>query len=416
MQNTRWTYSPYRQDVPAALPRAAGAYPWQALAEHLDRASLYTSLYSIVVIGLIFAYHIALYIVVSVLASFLAYVWAWGNLRDSGPATIVLTGVVCVLLARLVWHIGWSTLGLIRDGHGSAGELAGTVLLSREEHADLYAFVSDVARRIEAPAPDEIRIAPRAVSHVSELRTLHDCRDRRLVLTLGLAHIAVFSENELRALLAHELAHFLCGDTRLRVFVCRFVESLRDSLEAWKRRPWHSVDPLFWFAFAFLHLFQAAAAPLHRQQELRADCVSAAAYGGALAKYTLLKDWALGVWFDEFLQANAEQACLSRQDVLRRFDGFIAGWRDLSPEASEYLAYRLAADESVTFWDSHPSVRRRLAAMRNYGQPEVFGHRPARKLLPGFRELVGDLVIHSRQEGSEIPDSPVVAAPFRNHG
>jgi hypothetical protein len=122
-----------------------------------------------------------------------------------------------------------------------------------------------------------------------------------------------------------------------------------------------------------------------------------------------LKDWTLGACFDEFLQANEGPSRLSREDLRQRFDGFIAAWHDLSPEASEYLAYRLVAEEPVSFWDSHPSVQRRLAAMRAYGQHEVPDHRFARDLLPDVHRLVEDAVSHfwaDDQEGRTAAVSP----------
>jgi hypothetical protein len=56
------------------------------------------------------------------------------------------------------------------------------------------------------------------------------------------------------------------------------------------------------------------------------------------------------------------------------------------------------AEEPMTYWDSHPSVQRRLAAMQNYGQYVVSDHRPVRDLLPEFRRLVEELVDHFRED------------------
>jgi Zn-dependent protease with chaperone function len=388
----------YRKDEPETPARRLPVSPCGARCAPRNCVCVYMGLYSAIVVSLILAYHIVMYLVVSVLASSLALSLPSVGLQACGPGEILILAMVCLFLARLVCHICSSTLALIRDVHDPAGEFAKAVPLPRAGHTEIYALVSDVARRIAAPFPDEIRVAPRAVSHVSELRSLTDRQNRRLVLVLGLPQIAVFSVQELQVLLAHELAHFSCGDTRLRVFVCRFVDTLEDNIQAWKSNLWHRGDPLFWFSIAFVRLFRIVAAPFHRQQELRADCISAAAYGGALAQHTLLKDWALGVCFDEFLEASEKQAGLAREDLVRQFDEFIANWRDLSPAANEYLADRLIAEEPMTYWDSHPSVQRRLAAMQSFGQREVPDHRPVRNLLPEFRRLVEELVDHFRED------------------
>lgn len=307
-----------------------------------------------------------------------------------GIALYALYVVVAIPLAvQMAWLLVKGMIGLVTTLHDESSDTVDGLLLARDEHPELYAKVAEVAHRVDAPAPDEIRIACGGDCYVTERRRFSIATDRKLVLVVGLPHLCVLTVTELKVILAHELAHFRRGDTSLGVFVYRFLESLRLTIDDLSRGrlPW--LNPLFYFCRAYFQLFMRLSAPIRRQQELRADCFSAAAYGGELAARTLIKEWLVAHRFDAFAASYDEDASRNGngrpQNVFR---WFARSWRELSAEGQTYLEGRLIEEETASFWDSYPAMHVRLATMRGFDE-NLMGREPgpARELLRDFAEI-----------------------------
>jgi Zn-dependent protease with chaperone function len=188
------------------------------------------------------------------------------------------------------------------------------------------------------------------------------------------------------------MAHFQLGDTRLRVFFSRFLESLRRSARPVRRSWWTWIDPVCWFCRAYLCLSLYLSAPIRRHQELRADMVSADAYGGELAARTLLKEWLLTRQFEAAVEAYAVQLPGSHQEPTTDvFRWFAARWHDFSPEGHNYLLRRLTEVEPSSIFDSHPPIAKRIGVMRGFRNQEPIEPLPARQLLHDFAGLADQL-------------------------
>lgn len=308
-------------------------------------------------------------------------------------------------LYRATRHVWRGMIGLVTSQHDDANTEVDGVPLAREEHPELYSAVGEVARRVGAPAPDEILVTHQAECYVTERRNFAVLTDRRLVLVVGLPHLCVLSVAEMQVILAHELAHFRRGDTSLGVFAFRFLESLRAATAECgsRRRRWF--DPLHMVARLYFHLFLFLSAPIRRFQELRADGFSAVAYGGDLASRTLLKEWHLALQFDGAVASfEPEEDSSDDGPALTVFDWFSRDWRGLSEEGQAYLERRLSEEERPTFSDSHPTTAARIAALRGYGSVAPSDSRPARQLVPNIRYLKRQL--HDRVFGGATQVSP----------
>ncbi|MBX3414907.1 MAG: M48 family metalloprotease [Pirellulales bacterium] len=311
----------------------------------------------------------------------------------SGPIGMAIYAIYLALAmplcVQMVWLLVKGMVGLVTTLHDESSDVVDGLLLDRDEHPELYDKVAEVARRVDAPAPDEIRIACGGDCYVTERRRFSIATDRKLVLVLGLPHLCVLTVTELKVILAHELAHFRRGDTSLGVFVYRFLESLRLTIDKLARSPLCWINPLYYFCRLYFHVFMRLSAPIRRQQELRADCFSAAAYGGELAARTLIKEWLVAHRFDAFAASYDEEA--SRHGNGRPqnvFRWFARSWRELSTEGQAYLEGRLIEEETASFWDSYPAMHVRLATMRGF-EENLMGREPgpARELLRDFAEI-----------------------------
>lgn len=305
---------------------------------------------------------------------------------DVGLLNIPVTLLVTVLMAKLL-PVLWTQLkGLLTDEHDSQDEAAlYGITLKPARYPEFYAHVQAVARLVNSPVPNEIRVTPSPACHCLELRRFSILADRKLVLVLGMPHLCVLRQHELDVILAHELSHVRAGDTRLGVFVFRFLASLKRGLELMREGRW----PWFNLAYPLSRLYQVLvrplAAPLVRRQEMLADATSARAFGGDVAALTLLKEWQLGFQFDAAVGSYGAEGDADGWTSL--FRSFRESWRDFSEEGRAYLLRRLEEEEQSSFWDSHPTTSARIAQMRHFPDAERIRPELARELFPDFERL-----------------------------
>jgi tetratricopeptide (TPR) repeat protein len=179
--------------------------------------------------------------------------------------------------------------------------------LREEEAQGLWALAREVAGRVGTRPVDEIRLVTGAGIAVQERGRWRDKRRGRSVrcLRLGMATFDGFAPDDFRAVLAHEYAHFLHGDT-VGHAIARRVEGQLNAFgssivqwngNAWWNGAWH-------FARCYHALFQRIISGERRLRELHADRVSVLTYGPraaadglrhtlrADAEYRLTQEWA----------------------------------------------------------------------------------------------------------------------------
>ena len=309
--------------------------------------------------------------------------WTWGW-RLFGRASLMF--VVGVVVIRISWWLSLAILGLVTRKYDSPAYASDTILLDRQEHSTLHDRVDDICQQVKAPRPNQIRLNPLPQCFVIEERRFSFSTKRSLTLVLGLPQMLVFTMAELRVVLVHEMAHFGNSDTTLIVFLFRFVESLRLALSELRQRWWHRIDPLYWFFSTFYAALHFVAMPIQRRIELRADRISAALCGGDLAAHTLLKDWFIDGQFDEAAKVWCEHETESPARV-NVFQLFMDRWRELSPDAEQYLVERFAQERRLPESDTHPTNHDRLTLMGQYPAVEFRDGRPALALLPDHKDL-----------------------------
>jgi len=388
--------TPRASELPPAQPSPG---PKKPATTAVQPSSWWLVLYSGLLFLLISAYYGVLFWAIFELASLLYRAWPRQMPAQGEDWLWVGVAAACViLLIRFAAHLWRAVEGLVTARHdGAVADLEG-VPLNKERHADLYSLVAETAKIVGAPMPDEIRVTHHAECYAVEQREFALRTQRKLILVLGLPHLEIFTVEELKVILAHELSHLGRGDTRLGVFCYRFLESLRDSrtYRHWRWLRW--IDPIFWFSSLYFYGFMLLSAPIFRHQELRADCLSATAFGGELAARTLLKDWLLVNQFESAVASYEKRRQLDGlegQDDpdrdLNVFRHFVEQWRDFSPEGQDYLYRRLALEERSSFWDSHPTIQSRIDRMRSFPDRQPTEDEHIANLLHDLKELENEL-------------------------
>jgi Zn-dependent protease with chaperone function len=149
--------------------------------------------------------------------------------------------------------------------------------LGRTEGRALYDVVEDIRRAVDAPPVDSVIITVGFNASAMAYWNTWPVRRRR-TLALGFPVLATLSTSELRAVIAHELAHFSSAYDPYAAWVYRTHRSwiaLRRALDERLATPIY----VYWFIRWYVPRLHAASADLARRHEFVADAVAAKVAG-----------------------------------------------------------------------------------------------------------------------------------------
>jgi len=266
-------------------------------------------------------------------------------------------------------------------------------VLARADAPQLFSVIEAVARRLGVRPPSQIRL-----TYLPCCGVVAWGRSRALII--GLPLLRVLTKAELRAVLAHELAHLARGDATRAARSARFVEGLEQAVARAGGRAWGPLG-----AWARFCLREAAwlIEPLARGQEARADRLSAMIAGGSTAASALVKVAMVQPLFREVL----EHYDPTRPGVPNLYAFFRAFWYRLSPETHSLMRLHVLARRQPTHDPAHPPLPDRLAWLLAY--PNSASRNgddlPATSLLGDLE--VFEQMLHNRLFGV-LPVEPTV--------
>ena len=230
-------------------------------------------------------------------------------------------------------------------------------VLRRLDAPRLFAEVAEVARRLGVRPPEEIRLAFLPCCGVLAWR-----RSRALLLGMPLLHVLTVAE--IRAVLAHELAHLASGDATWSAGSVRFVEALGAALDDRPRSSW---SPLHAWAKVCRHVADTLVGPIRRGQETRADRAAALLAGGAVAASALVKVALVQPLFREVLAHH--ESSPARENLYSSFRCF---WGRLPASLIEAMRLRLVASDPGASDSPHPPLPDRIALVQQYADSAAF--------------------------------------------
>jgi Zn-dependent protease with chaperone function len=278
-----------------------------------------------------------------------------------GLIAYLLSHVVCVPLAYLLIGLFGLTViqvlgALAALGRQPSAESSLELSVPRRLAPGLHELVGKTAFERKLRTPDEIRVAADAVAHVYETDGGQE------VLVIGGMAVAAFSQEALAGVIAHELAHFSAGDTRLsrrgfkRALVMAYLEAYCSA------HPATYLNPVVWVIRGYHFLYRLMWALHSRHQELAADRHDVALVGKKTAAAALIHlavterlPWVrLSAIARSYVASNLpmEQIFAEQRERARAIDGY--EWDE---------ALRKELKRKTGLFDSHPSLRERLKAM-----------------------------------------------------
>jgi Zn-dependent protease with chaperone function len=227
--------------------------------------------------------------------------------------------------------------------------------LGRSEGRALYELVEQIRLAIDAPPIDRITITGGFQASAAADTPAWRVRQRR-TLVLGLPVLATLSLPELRAVIAHELAHFSHARDSFAAWVYRTRASwlaLRKALDRRLATPIY----VYWLLAWYVPRLNAASAEVSRRHELVADRVAAEVAGNRAAADALVV-FESGERFADDTHWPAIQISYETAAEPPRPYSQMLTWN--ARQTSDELLQSLVEHDTEPD-DTHPSLRERLA-------------------------------------------------------
>jgi heat shock protein HtpX len=280
---------------------------------------------------------------------------------------MLLVAGSCVVAAGIVL---WSVLPRIDRFQPPGPEI------EAGDHPRLFGEIRAVVAATGQRMPDHVYLVSDVNAFVTQRGGIMGIGSRR-VMGIGLPLMRTLQVDELRAVLAHEMGHFYAGDTRLGPWIYKTRGGLfrtlvnlaraRQSTDHWIAVVFTAVQaPFRWFLTGFLRVSQA----ISRAQEFSADALAVRTEGARAMIGGLKKVHAAGIAHTIFMRSEVLPLMMrgALPAVGEGFTRFLANQR-FTKVLDEAVADELASGTADPY-DSHPSLRERIATATAIGGPD----------------------------------------------
>jgi heat shock protein HtpX len=351
------------------------------------------ALWSILALAMV-AFSYALTIFLALAFVFLPWLWLAASANIGSIAVFICGLLICLTML-------WSVVPRI-DRFRAPGPR-----LDEEREARLFREIRQIAVQLSEPMPDEIYLVNNVNAGVIVRGGFLGFRSRR-ILVLGLPLFSLLTVAELRAVLAHEFAHYYGGDTHLLRWVYAAHKATSRTLarlagESSMGSFMKELSPATMVLLPYMvvvlllagywRLFLQATASLSQKQEYRADELASLIAGGAeLARGLVRIEGATPILPAFWMQDMVPPLVAGIRPPFT--DGFLQ--RMQAPSAVE--SARLRVEEELNnprhrLLRTHPPLRDRLAAMARYPAKDApDGADPATVLLNEIDALEKELL------------------------
>jgi len=190
-----------------------------------------------------------------------------------------VAALLILFLGVLLLQVLWSLKALLEPVPQSP-ELE--LKLPRPMLKGVSQLVAKIAVEQDLLLPDEIRVGADKVVHA------YEDRSGKRVLVLGGLAVAVFSQSALKGVIAHELAGFSLGDTRLTRRASGRLRVMETLEQHFHQQPTTKANPFVWLIRLYHLVFRIAWCANSRRQEFAADRRQAQRAGKYAAASALL--------------------------------------------------------------------------------------------------------------------------------
>jgi heat shock protein HtpX len=260
--------------------------------------------------------------------------------------------------------------------------------LTADKHPRLFDELARIAQATKQELPTEVYAVGDVNAWVTQRGGIMGFGSRR-VMGIGLPLMQSLTVSEMRGVLVHEFGHYVGGDTKVgpwvyktRSAIIRAVQGLGDSVIS---------KPFEWYGKAFLRITHA----ISRQQEFLADALAARVAGADAMKSGLRKIHGAALSYGAYWQ-NEVLPMLGqgwRPPIAAGFRHFASVTGIVNAVATQ--VQKEEKEGSSDPYDTHPSLRERVAAIEALGtSPVQVEDEPALTLLKDVPALETELLVH----------------------
>ena len=231
------------------------------------------------------------------------------------------------------------------------------LVLARSEGRALYDIVEEIRGAVDAPPVDSITITGGFTASAAVYLPPWRFRRRR-TLVLGFPVLTTLSTAELRAVIAHELAHFSSAHDAFAAWVYRIRGSwlaLRTALDRRQATPAY----VYWLISWYVPRLNAASAEVARRHELVADRVAAEVAGSRVAADALVAFESGARFADDTHWPTIQISHETAPEPPRPYSEMLTWNARMS--STDVLEELFAPDTEPE--DTHPSLRERFARL-----------------------------------------------------
>jgi heat shock protein HtpX len=232
--------------------------------------------------------------------------------------------------------------------------------LDDSTHPGLFQLIRQVAAATGQSEPADVYLLNEVNAWVTHRGGSMGFGSRR-VMGIGLPLMQALSVPEFKAIVAHEFGHYSSGDVKLgpwiyktRAAIGRTIAGVHGTfIEA----------PFLWYGHQFLRLTHAVS----RQQEFIADQVAARIAGAPDLAGALRRVTAVAPVFSSYVRDEVMPVLQAGflPPIAEGFDEFLRA--DRIADASQRIIDEAENDGRTDLFDTHPSLRDRLAALSSSG-------------------------------------------------
>ena len=249
--------------------------------------------------------------------------------------------------------------------------------LTRKKFPLLFKEIEKIAKKTDQTMPADVYLVPDINAFVAERGGFMGI-GRRRVMGIGLPLLNLMTVDELNAVLAHEFGHYYGGDTALGPWIYKTREAIiRTTVNIAQAKNW-----LYVLFESYAKMFLKITNAVSRQQEFSADKLAANIVGAGATISGLQKVHKYGYAFNVFFQQEYAPVIDAgyKPPMLDGFQKFLK-----APKITEAIqnSYEQQLTEGVSNpYDSHPSLKERIAALESISQGRTINDNPASSLIP----------------------------------
>jgi Zn-dependent protease with chaperone function len=302
------------------------------------------------------------------------------------PVKLIL--IVVVVGGGAAWAVLKSIFA--RPPQGSFG-----IPKTREQVPRLYQALAEVAQRVDTDPVDQVYLAPGSAIGVHQEGRgpfgMFGVKQR--VLTLGLSTMNFLTIGELKAILAHEYAHFSHKDTFYNRFIYQVTLTIEQSLAGMGATGgiYNYVNPFYWFLYLYYKCFHLLSAGFSRSREFLADRMAATLYGSDVFASALTKVSTDGTLFEMTVYDNISQLLEANKVFVNMYAAFRDFRNQHLAEKDRQELYQKLLDEKASLFASHPTFGERIEAVANLAKAGSTASAPALELFEEPEELEKEL-------------------------